>query len=62
MGVLHKYKSCPDGFMVFICGTTCVSILKNDLVMVMKNIECKGSTVCAVLDVWLPSQEPKTCT
>lgn len=51
MGVLYKYKSCPDSFIVFICGTTCVSIQKNELVMVMRNIECKGSTVCAVLQV-----------
>lgn len=53
MGVLYKYKSCPDGFIVFICGTTCVSIQKNELVMVMRNIvvECRGSTVCAVLQV-----------
>lgn len=58
MGVLYKYKSCPDGFIVFICGTTCVSIQKNELVM--RNIECKGSTVCAVLQVGLASREPKT--
>ena len=49
MRVLYKYKSCPDGFMVFICCTTCVSMQKNELVMVMRNTERKGSTVCAVL-------------
>lgn len=49
MGVLYKYKRCSDGFIVFICGTTCVSILKNELVM--RNIECKGNKVCAVLQV-----------
>lgn len=39
MGVLYKHKSCPDGFIVFICGTTCVSIQKkNEAVMVMRNI------------------------
>lgn len=47
MGVLYKYKSCPDGFIVFICGTTCVSILKNELVM--RNIDCGGNKVCVVL-------------
>ena len=35
--------------MVFICCTTCVSMQKNELVMVMRNTECKGSTVCAGL-------------
>lgn len=57
MGVLYKYKSCPDGFIVFICGTTCVSIQRNELVM--RNIECKGSAVCAVLQIWLTSSRAK---
>lgn len=34
MGVLYKYKKLSRRlFMVFICGTTCVSIPGNELVM-----------------------------
>lgn len=44
MGVLHKQNSCPDCFTVFICGATCVSIQKNELVM--RNTERKGCIIC----------------
>lgn len=54
MGVLYKYKGCPDGFMVFICGTTCVSMQQNELVM--RNMDCKGS---AVLQISLTSSSAK---
>lgn len=57
MGVLHKYKSCPDSFIMFICGTTCVSIQKNEFVAKMRNMGCKGSTVCALFDRPAKSQE-----
>lgn len=46
MGVLYKYKGCPDGFMVFICGTTCVSMQQNG--PVMRNTERKGSAVLQI--------------
>ena len=46
MGVLYKYKDCPDGFMVFICGTTCFSMQHNELVM--RSTECKGSAVLQI--------------
>lgn len=54
MGGLYKYKSCPDSFMVFICGTTCVSMQQYELVM--RNAEFKGS---AVLQIWLTSSRAK---
>lgn len=46
MGVLYKHKGRPDAFTVFICGTTCVSMQQNELVM--RSTECKGSAVLQI--------------